>query len=368
MAWKYTQSSFIWLFPVGRGNCAFLRTGLNHGVVLDMGSEYEFDISEFIKKWLVPDLSPYPAGTGNKIAQAVLSHPHEDHITNCAVLTEPELRPHLITCPNDKTERERFNWRRHGNPAGTEGLIETYKSLYAERSPPLQSIRYEGSLSAANMEYGLYYVRPPVCEGLHPADDNKYGNATSIMFYFRHGGHSILFPGDMTPEGMRLILAEGDGAEKRFTRFYNTSATAPDWHTTTGTQPSLRYMLNTYGLSVLLAPHHGLESCYCQELYDAIHGSLPTAPHKPKLVVLSERRKRHENDGNTDPRYYGETGGTGLPATVEGENRPCVPQLGTKTGLHILILFHGTGQPRVVAHTNPHVLLPEIKVSPFRSA
>lgn len=363
MAWKFSNSSFVWVFPVGRGNCAFLRTGLNHGFILDMGSEYEFDISEFIKKWFVPDLTKYPDASGEKIAQAVLSHPHEDHITNCGVLHEKELYPALVTCPNDKTEGEQFNWSRHGNPEGTEELIETYKSLYAKRKPPLQSIRYDGTLSLPNLEYGLYYVRPPVCEKLHPSDDNKYGNTTSIMFYFRQGGHSILFPGDMTPEGMKLVLA--DRAEKRYSRFYNTGSPATaDWHLKTGSQPSLRSVLGTHGLSVLMAPHHGLESCYSPELYDAIHATNPNLPHKPQLVVISERRKRHDNDGNTDARYYGERGGIGVTATVDGETSR-VSSLGTKHGLHIVILFHGTGAVRVFAHKNPYTLLNEVKLNPF---
>ncbi|QEG32133.1 hypothetical protein GobsT_69840 [Gemmata obscuriglobus] len=109
MPWTYPNSSFIWVFPVGRGNCAFLRTGLNHGFILDMGSEYDFDISKFIKKEFVPELSGYPDAKGNRIAQVVLSHPHEDHIKNCESLKESELRPHLITCPNDKSDVEKFN-------------------------------------------------------------------------------------------------------------------------------------------------------------------------------------------------------------------------------------------------------------------
>jgi hypothetical protein len=367
MAWSLTNASFIWIFPVGRGNCAFLRTGLNHGFILDMGEEGEFDISEFIKKEFVPDLTKYPDASGNRIAQAVLSHPHEDHIKNCETLKEQELAPHLITCPNEKTESEKFNWERHGNPKGTEALIETYKSLYAARTPPLQSIKYDGQRSVPNMEYGLYYVRPPVCEELHGADTNKYGNATSIMFYFRHGTHSILFPGDMTPEGMKTVLFEKKGAEKRFTRFSGSVTTATqDWHLKTGSQPSLRSMLATHGLTVLVAPHHGLESCYCSELYDAIKANDRNAAHKPQLVVVSERIRRHDNDGTTDSRYYGEKGGTGVTVTEDGKVENGKTFLSTKGGHHILIIFNGTGPVKVHIDTEPDNLLPLIKSSPAK--
>jgi hypothetical protein len=40
MAWKNTAASYIWIFPTGRGNSAFVRTALNHGFILDLGTGY----------------------------------------------------------------------------------------------------------------------------------------------------------------------------------------------------------------------------------------------------------------------------------------------------------------------------------------
>jgi hypothetical protein len=42
MAWEDSFDTHIWLFSIGRGNAAFLRTGLNHGFVIDMASGEEF--------------------------------------------------------------------------------------------------------------------------------------------------------------------------------------------------------------------------------------------------------------------------------------------------------------------------------------
>ncbi|QEG32130.1 hypothetical protein GobsT_69810 [Gemmata obscuriglobus] len=217
------------------------------------------------------------------------------------------------------------------------------------------------------MEYGLYYVRPPVCEILHPSDDNKYGNTTSIMFYYKHGSHSILFPGDMTPEGMTTVLDEKQGMEKRYTRFGATvSPSTMDWHTKTGRQPSLKSLLGKHGLTVLMAPHHGLESCYSTDLYNAINGDSFTAVRKPQLVVVSERRKRHENDGNTDSRYYGTSGGTGVTITKDRNVETGQGFISTKGGHHILIIFNGTGPVKVYADTEPDNLLPYIKTAPAK--
>ena len=87
---------------------------------------------------------------------------------------------------------------------------------------------------------------------MHPKDDNKYGNALSVVFYFRHGSHAILFPGDMTPEGMAHILANGKGVQKRFSRFEKGFAQKhPGWHEETGSQPTLKELLGR-GLTVLV--------------------------------------------------------------------------------------------------------------------
>jgi hypothetical protein len=372
MGWKQKQSSFVWIFPVGRGNCAFLRTGLNHGFILDMAKgEDGFDVAKFIRANFLKDLTKYPDTDGNAIAQAVLSHPHKDHIEACGEFAAGDLHPNLLTCPNEKAPTskddpdERFNWDRDGNEPGPDAdeLIKTYKSLYVERSPPLQSIQFKGMIDTPNLEYGLYYVRPPVCDKLHEAKSatNEYGNATSIMFYFRHGNHSILFPGDMTPEGTKLILEEKYGAEKRYTRFYKSGAAeSANWHLKTGTQPALKKLLKERGLSVLVAPHHGLKSCYSEDLYKAIYAGDDKREHKPTFVCVSERRKAHKNDGDTDPRYFGDQGATGVTATVDGKT-DTVKYLSTKAGLHILIVMNPTSPLKVFANADPKKLLPEIK-------
>lgn len=83
MAWQDSLATHIWIFSVGRGNAAFIRTGLNQGFILDMNAS-EFDPAQFIKKKLVKKVSAY---NNSSIAQAVLSHPHADHIAQCRTST-----------------------------------------------------------------------------------------------------------------------------------------------------------------------------------------------------------------------------------------------------------------------------------------
>jgi beta-lactamase superfamily II metal-dependent hydrolase len=361
MDWNFKNSTQIWIFSVGRGNAAFIRTGLNQGFVLDMNAT-DFDVADFVEKNFVPKLDAYKK---NKIAQAVLSHPHGDHIAQCDRLEKGKpLYPTLLTCPHHKDfkdgsdSNEKLNWDRIKNRASDTAAVESYKGLYKgeERYPPLQTIQFDSKRTIPNIEYGIYYIQPPKCEKLH-ADDNAYGNSTSIMFYLRHGSNSILFPGDMTPEGMQHILGEREGTQKRYTVF-DRQATVdhPEWYLKTFDQPSLKALLRERGLSILVAPHHGLESCYSSDLYAAMKAG------KPQLVVISERRKKKDDDGSGSihPNYSKETGASGLDVEVEGERKSGKRTISTVNGHHILVVFEGSGAPRVYAEKDAARLFAKI--------
>jgi len=101
--WEYSLDTHIWIFAVGRGNAAFIRTGMNQGFILDMNA-IDFDVAKFIKEKFVPKLDSYEKC---KIAQAILSHPHGDHIQQCAELRDGSLlHPKLLTCPHDKDSQD----------------------------------------------------------------------------------------------------------------------------------------------------------------------------------------------------------------------------------------------------------------------
>lgn len=347
VSWEYSLATHIWVFNVGRGSAAFVRTGLNQGFILDMGCSSEFSPAAFLNKHIVPKLDKYQDCW---IAQAILSHPHKDHIEECSYLQNGTLHPKLLTCPNDKTFEEALNWKRIKNPAGSEKLVETYRSLYGGRRPPLQTIQFNSRRTIPNLEYGIFYIQPPQAERLH-TDDNQYGNACSIMFYLRHGNHSILFPGDMTPEGMEHILEERKGVEKRYSVLDSgETRTRPTWHEKTSDQPSLKALLQR-GLSVLMAPHHGLESCYSDALFASIRGG------KPQITIISERRHVNENDGCVHKMYQSGNGAIGLPVEIDGEIDYGRKSMSTVNGHHILIVFEGTGAPKLYAHRNPERLL-----------
>jgi len=161
-----------------------------------------------------------------------------------------------------------------------------------------------------------------------------------MVTYLRYGDNSILFPGDITPQAMEKILNQSEGVEKRFTVFNkHTQAAHPRWTTETFDQPSLKSRLKEYGLSILVAPHHGLESCYSPELYAAIKND------KPGIVAISEMYGAGEGQGKIDGRYQSKDGSRGQYVKTAGEDEFC-HSITTKSN-HILIRFNGSGTPRI---------------------
>jgi beta-lactamase superfamily II metal-dependent hydrolase len=304
---------------------------------VDISCSEFFSTSDFLLDNIVDQLDVYEK---NKIAQAILTHPHHDHISDCGPLSEnKKLYPTLITCPNDKDPSDAVDWDRIKNRDGNKSIAK-YKELFKSRNLPLQTIKHTSPRTTLlPLEYGLYYVRPSVCSELH-SSDNEYGNSLSIVTYFRYGSQSILLPGDITPSAMKKVLDQSYGTEKRFTVFSRTAqAENPKWTTETFNQPSLKARLQSFGLSVLVASHHGLESCYSPELYESIKEG------KPELVVISELYGAGENQGKIDAHYQCADGSNGLNAKIGGTD--CFRNSVTTKSNHILLRLSGYGKPKV---------------------
>lgn len=352
--WDRTLYTYVWVFNTGRGLSVCIRLPLNFGIIYDLGCSEDFSPVDFIGEHIVPKLTNYDKCS---IAQIVLSHPHADHIAEISAAKGTSekhgpLYPALLTCPNDKTDCEKLDFSRVNNPEGKQKLVEQYREAYKERNPPLQTIQHKTRNFVPNVEYGLYYMRPPACARIHDTSDQDYTNSVSIVLYLRHGNQSLLVPADITPEVFERVLRGDDDVERRYTFFYRTSSPIPDdLHSTTSSQPILRRLLADRGLTILVAPHHGLKSGYSEYLFSAIKGSRPT------LNVISERRHLLPQDGTVDASYQGGNGAIGVSVDIDGTSEKGY-SVSTRDGRHILIVFKGTDQaPHVYLRKDPENLL-----------
>ncbi len=340
--WWQTFFTYVWVFNTGRGLAVCVRFPHDVGLLYDLGSSERFSPTGFIAEHIKPRLRTF----GNcPVGQVVLSHPHADHIAEISAIAEKSsCYPKLLTCPHDKGPDEgpdeRVNFTRVNNPASAADLVEEYREVFKPRRLPLQTIESETDNPVPNVEYGIYYLRPPECDKLHPEDDQAYSNAMSLVLYIRHGLQSVLIPGDITPEAMERVLAGGKGVEKRYTYFGDLPKGMPNSiNLCTSSQPDLGDLLSERGLTLLVAPHHGLESGFCEALFDCMKGG------KPTLNIISEKRHLKDTDGKVDTNYQGEDGAHGVKVDVEGtvEDRYSVS---TRDGHHILAVLRGT-QPRL---------------------
>jgi len=353
--WKNSSKTSVFVFNVGRGLAVFIRTPSNHGIIYDLGSSDDFKPSDFLKEHILPHLSKFEDKQNEKRAlmQRIISHPHLDHISEIEILETPTFDAGLHTCPHDKDKinasecSENINWSRINNPGNQKDKIEIYKSLYAKRNPPLQTPKMPTSVTQEFVESGLYYLRPTKVDKIFPSEDQEYTNGISLVYYYKHAQNTILIPGDINPDAFRVLLNDYPGSEKRYS---TNDGSNPDWTEKNSNQPKLGDRLKQ-GLSILIAPHHGLESGYSEDLYEMIKDN------KPDLVVISEKRHTGPNDGSIHSNYQSGNGAKGLKVEIEGKEE-IKYSVSTRNNHHILITFSGnSSEPKVFLEKDPKLLL-----------
>lgn len=351
--WWETNYTYIWIYNVGRGLSVFIRLPHNVGIIYDLGRSDDFSPTDFFSKKIIPHLGKYEEYNNNKIAQCIISHPHADHIQEIDTILESRIYPFLLTCPNDKEEDSSLsiNIKRIENQDNKE-LIEKYRQSYLNRQPPLRTIETIRNFYVPNLEYGIYYLSPGRVGQIYCEDDHLYVNGLSIVLYLRHGNQSILIPGDITPDVFKEVIDGSVNVQKRYTWFSKVpTEESRKLSQENGNQPTLRSLLNERGLSVLITPHHGLQSCFCPYLFEVIKDK------KPLINIISEKRHISEQDGSVANEYQSSDYAKGLDVDIDGKNEKCF-SVSTRSGHHILVVFKGTNAlPNIFLRTNPDELL-----------
>jgi len=357
MNWN-SNNTYIFLFNVNRGISIFIRLPNNKAIIYDVGKSTEFQPLSFIKNHIFFKLERQ-----KPIKQIILSHPHLDHIAELNYLKKNWhlFNPSLLTCPHDKSKEEKVNWKRINNPnvEETKKILKIYRRLYDKRHLPLQCPYPDENDQYDDVEFGLFYIRPPICEKLFPPPkDQEYTNSLSLVFWYRHGRNTILIPGDMTPEAMKHLLEEKEGAEKRLSVLnFQKMKELKNWNRKTLDQPSLKELLQNYGLTILVAPHHGLESGFSEDLYNTLKDK------KPDLILISDKRHTGEKDGKIESRYQRAEGAKGLRVNLELEDGYIKEDkrysLSTMNNHHILIVFEESAYstPKIYARKDARSLI-----------
>lgn len=331
----------VYMFNVGRGLAMLIKTPHNYAMLYDLGSSEELSpIADIYRRGSFFDNMQKLDGLERKIAQCIISHPHLDHISD---LTDDnadfiKAESSLVSCQNDKDKAagqldgHKIDFSRIKNPGGDK-KVDNYKSLYSERNLPL--VTFNPDVDGVDFQVGYYYLTHEQADELFPNNDQEYANSLSIVLYMSYCGLTILVPGDVTPEAFELILK--GKCEKRFTDYKRkmNEDKRQKWAQETSDQPNLKTLLEKKGLTVLVAPHHGLESGYPQCLFDLL------GDNKPEIILISERSQT-ENSGSVDKRYQDGTCSKGV--DFDGKTRY---SLTTRNDGHIKVCFKSDGKGSV---------------------
>jgi len=233
-----------------------------------------------------------------KIDQLLISHPHNDHISNLKDFEE-HFYADLLTCPNDNPgmeESHKINWDLFDSNSNVEKLREMLEG----RTPPLR-------VTSDQNEF-IYYIPPKDCENSIELKGESYCNNISIVVFLIINNHRVFLPGDIQKLGMEELLNKNH---------------------------RLRNKLKG-GVDVLITPHHGLRSSFSTPMFNNMKNGKTRC-----LNVVSEKVNTTDNR-EVDSRYS-------TFDYCEGENNignKDEPHYQVKTSRgHLLIDYSKSGKP-----------------------
>ncbi len=229
----------VTIFRVERGFCAFVLSPNKHGLLIDCGTSAAFSPIKYIIEKEGANLTKFE---NRSLAYAVISHPHEDHISDIKRLME--LHPAVLA-------GQVYNWDEIKQPESK----HDYQNLDAYgkwRTELIKAYESQGQGKALDMGMDVWHSWLSVKEAkkLNP-DAQRYVNNSSIIVKIEYKGWKFLFPGDLMEDGWKALL-------KR-----------PDFATA------------IKGTRIFVASHHGSRLGFAQEVFDAMG--------KPVINIVSEK-------------------------------------------------------------------------------
>lgn len=338
--WASSTKTIIFLFNVERGLSIFIRLPNNHGIIYDIGACENFSPTDFIEKKLIDHIQI--------IDQLIVSHPHKDHYQEAEkmlkMLGGKNKSPRLVTMPHFVVgHQEELDASRLQSMSTSDMTL--YKSIYGTRKPPLQAIHYDNKIQTADIECGLFYMRPPSVATEHPTNDQEYGNGVSLCFYLKHNNHAIWISGDITSKIIPSVLSGAPSVERRFSILGQKPASS--WlkkssYSETSNNPSINELLSQDDISLInITPHHGLESCYAEDLFNIV---------TPIINIASEK---NENAGKCADAYSKKSSGMyvdqGNVNHLSDEKRNF---LTTRKDGHIVMILGHDSSPKIYHSSN----------------
>ena len=258
----------IIFYDVGHGNCTHIITPNNKHILIDVGTQEDKSIVNYIEKKYFPN--------GGRIDLLIITHPHEDHIYDLPMLYT-KLKPKVLHRHRDAFEITPNNDTQiHKNIAFYANKMHNeYNSpVYTENNPLVKE---------NNGNVDIEIILPP--KNIIIKDEL---NTFSPIIILKYGIFKFVLTGDNLNTALKHIVYENDNNIKDKIK----------------------------NATVLLAPHHGRTNGFCPEFFNIID---------PYLTVISDKSKEHETQVNSTDNYKGK----GL--TINNEKRYVLTTRNDKT-------------------------------------
>lgn len=247
------MSLTVKFYDVEHGSCTHIITPNGKHYLVDIGTKSSKSISRYLK-------NKYFQYQGC-IDYLVITHPHIDHIADLENLYTYGIKPKVLWRDKDAFP---LSISYSDSPAQV-SLKKKANAMNEEYSLPIDDSEAPTSASFnGGVEIDLFSVTV--------ADVEKNDlNFFSCVLVLRYAGFKIVLTGDNPASKLEEMLKGG-----RFRQSINDA-------------------------TVLLAPHHGRDSDFCENFVKAVN---------PRLTVFSDKPIQHETQAHAAQKYYNLTRGT----------------------------------------------------------
>jgi len=237
-------------YDVEHGSCTHIITPNGKHFLVDVGSKTNHSVCDFIKRMNKLD--------GGRLDYFILTHPHDDHLTDIANLVN-KLHPRVLCRHNGAF------------PLAVKGT-ESAKAIIRIANDMSRDYCHEVSWAESpanpmvNGGVEVQIFKPNVSN-----EEKDNPNYFSLVVVLSYGNFKVVLTGDNPCDKLSEMLKKTEG-------FKDAVKNA----------------------TVLLAPHHGRDSDFCQEFVEAVN---------PQVTVISDKPIEHETQRHIKETYFNATRG-----------------------------------------------------------